>query len=170
MRRAMRRIWFCLWILMSLDTLPVSKNTQLISMTVDWLFLFCRGNWRRGYWLLSAWRQESRGADWGREDCSAWKTVPGTEPQDWDQNQGIKGVQGGCQIKHFDIIIPKYCILQDSVDKLMAKTNASMMAGGSSWLEQFTGAFEVQAGKWDSRHLWSSGKGKGQAKRKVRPE
>merc|ERR1712242_464628 len=34
---------------------------------------------------------------------------------------------------------------KDSVDKLMAKTNASMMAGGSSWLEQFTGAFEVQA-------------------------
>merc|ERR1712217_30676 len=34
---------------------------------------------------------------------------------------------------------------KDSVDKLMAKTNASMMAGGSPWLEQFTGAFEVQA-------------------------
>merc|ERR1719346_652278 len=34
---------------------------------------------------------------------------------------------------------------KDSVDKLMAKTNASMMAGGSSWVEQFTGAFEVQA-------------------------
>ena len=33
----------------------------------------------------------------------------------------------------------------------MAKTNASMMAGGSSWLEQFTGAFEVQAGKWLDR-------------------
>ena len=54
-------------------------------------------------------------------------------------------------MKHFAIIIPNYCIIQDSVDKLMAKTNASMMAGGSSWLEQFTGAFEVQAGKWLDR-------------------
>ena len=29
----------------------------------------------------------------------------------------------------------------------MAKTNNSLMVGSSSWLEQFTSAFEVQAGK-----------------------
>merc|ERR1712142_329993 len=34
---------------------------------------------------------------------------------------------------------------KDSVDKLMAKTNNSLMVGSSSWLEQFTSAFEVQA-------------------------
>merc|ERR1711953_1070294 len=31
------------------------------------------------------------------------------------------------------------------VDKLMAKTNNSLMVGSSSWLEQFTSAFSVQA-------------------------
>ena len=39
-------------------------------------------------------------------------------------------------------------VLQSSVDKLMAKTNNSILAGSSSWLEQFTGAFEVQAGEF----------------------
>merc|ERR1712183_8498 len=34
---------------------------------------------------------------------------------------------------------------KSSVDKLMAKTNNSLMQGSSSWLEQFTSAFEVQA-------------------------
>merc|ERR1712117_100516 len=34
---------------------------------------------------------------------------------------------------------------KSSVDKLMAKTSNSILAGSSSWLEQFTGAFEVQA-------------------------
>merc|ERR1711910_231767 len=34
---------------------------------------------------------------------------------------------------------------KSSVDKLMAKTNNSILAGSSSWLEQFTSAFEVQA-------------------------
>jgi len=34
---------------------------------------------------------------------------------------------------------------KNSVDKMMKKTNASMMAGSSSWLEQFTEAFVVQA-------------------------
>merc|ERR1719367_415327 len=34
---------------------------------------------------------------------------------------------------------------KSSVDKLVAKTNNSILAGSSSWLEQFTGAFEVQA-------------------------
>merc|ERR1712045_198810 len=34
---------------------------------------------------------------------------------------------------------------KSSVDKLMAKTNDSLMVGSSSWLEQFTSAFEVQA-------------------------
>ena len=30
---------------------------------------------------------------------------------------------------------------------MMAKSSNSILAGSSSWLEQFTGAFEVQAGK-----------------------
>merc|ERR1712170_267752 len=34
---------------------------------------------------------------------------------------------------------------KSSVDKLMAKTNNSLLVGTSSWLEQFTSAFEVQA-------------------------
>merc|ERR1739844_655690 len=34
---------------------------------------------------------------------------------------------------------------KSSVDKLMAKTNNSLMQGSSSWLEQLTSAFEVQA-------------------------
>merc|ERR1712198_468080 len=34
---------------------------------------------------------------------------------------------------------------KSSVDKLMAKTNDSILLGSSSWLEQFTSAFEVQA-------------------------
>merc|ERR1719340_120965 len=34
---------------------------------------------------------------------------------------------------------------KSSVDKMMAKTNNSLMQGSSSWLEQFTSAFEVQA-------------------------
>merc|ERR1711936_823896 len=33
---------------------------------------------------------------------------------------------------------------KSSVDKLMAKTNNSILAGSSSWLEQFTSAFEVE--------------------------
>merc|ERR1712045_93370 len=32
-----------------------------------------------------------------------------------------------------------------SVDRMMAKSSNSILAGSSSWLEQFTGAFEVQA-------------------------
>lgn len=36
---------------------------------------------------------------------------------------------------------------QSSVDRMMAKSSNSILAGSSSWLEQFTGAFEVQAGK-----------------------
>merc|ERR1712203_1196332 len=35
---------------------------------------------------------------------------------------------------------------KDSVDKMMKKSSAAMMAGSSSWLEQFTEAFVVQAG------------------------
>merc|ERR1712073_49125 len=34
---------------------------------------------------------------------------------------------------------------KSSVDKLMAKSSNSLMVGSSSWLEQFTSAFEVQA-------------------------
>ncbi|XP_023324230.1 sodium/calcium exchanger 3 isoform X1 [Eurytemora carolleeae] len=34
---------------------------------------------------------------------------------------------------------------KNSVDKMMQKANASMMVGSSSWLEQFTEAFNVQA-------------------------
>merc|ERR1712154_275011 len=34
---------------------------------------------------------------------------------------------------------------KSSVDKLMAKTNNSLMVGSSSWLEQFTSAFEARA-------------------------
>merc|ERR1711970_807 len=34
---------------------------------------------------------------------------------------------------------------KNSVDKMMQKANASMMVGSSTWLEQFTGAFTVQA-------------------------
>merc|ERR1711922_48552 len=37
----------------------------------------------------------------------------------------------------------------DSVDKMMKKSSAAMMAGSSSWLEQFTEAFVVQAGDED---------------------
>ena len=35
---------------------------------------------------------------------------------------------------------------------MMQKANASMMLGSSSWLEQFTEAFSVQAGKLASGH------------------
>merc|ERR1711884_316265 len=38
---------------------------------------------------------------------------------------------------------------KDSVDKMMKKSSAAMMAGSSSWLEQFTEAFVVQAGNED---------------------
>merc|ERR1719228_2551294 len=38
---------------------------------------------------------------------------------------------------------------KNSVDKMMQKANASMMVGSSSWLEQFTEAFVVQAGDED---------------------
>merc|ERR1719412_2889108 len=38
---------------------------------------------------------------------------------------------------------------KDSVDKMMKKSSAAMMAGSSSWLEQFTEAFVVQAGDED---------------------
>merc|ERR1711994_530185 len=34
---------------------------------------------------------------------------------------------------------------KNSVDKMMQKANASMMVGSSSWLDQFTDAFTVQA-------------------------
>merc|ERR1712045_1039500 len=34
---------------------------------------------------------------------------------------------------------------KSSVDRVMAKSSNSILAGSSSWLEQFTGAFEVQA-------------------------
>merc|ERR1711913_78838 len=34
---------------------------------------------------------------------------------------------------------------KSSVDKMMQKANNSMMVGSSSWLDQFTSAFEVQA-------------------------
>ena len=36
---------------------------------------------------------------------------------------------------------------QSSVDKMMQKANNSMMVGSSSWLDQFTDAFTVQAGE-----------------------
>merc|ERR1712079_64363 len=34
---------------------------------------------------------------------------------------------------------------KSSVDRMMAKSSNSILAGSSSWLEQFTSAFEVQA-------------------------
>lgn len=38
-------------------------------------------------------------------------------------------------------------VFQSSVDKMMQKANNSMMVGSSSWLDQFTEAFTVQAGE-----------------------
>ncbi len=38
-------------------------------------------------------------------------------------------------------------VFQSSVDRMMQRGNASMMAGASSWKDQFIDAFTVQAGK-----------------------
>ena len=149
-RRAMRRIWFCSWILTSLDTLPVSKNTQLISNDC-WLTLFILQRELKERVLTTqsltprvqrSWLKKRRLLCW--ED-HAWARTLRLRSESGNQRSS-RWVSN--ETFNFAIIIPNYCIIQDSVDKLMAKTNASMMAGGSSWLEQFTGAFEVQAGKW----------------------
>ena len=104
----------------------------------------------RGCRLLHPGRQEARGPDGGGEDRSAGQTLPRPEHKAADQNQGVQGVQGGARYNNNQLSDKKISIIpnfQSSVDKLMAKTNNSILAGSSSWLEQFTGAFEVQAGK-----------------------
>ena len=45
-------------------------------------------------------------------------------------------------------------LLQSSVDKMMQKANNSMMVGSSSWLDQFTEAFTVQAGELPEGRGW----------------
>merc|ERR1711884_811348 len=49
---------------------------------------------------------------------------------------------------------------KDSVDKMMKKSSAAMMAGSSSWLEQFTEAFVVQAGDEDEEEEEGEGEEK----------
>merc|ERR1719232_1341053 len=49
---------------------------------------------------------------------------------------------------------------KDSVDKMMKKSSAAMMAGSSSWLEQFTEAFVVQAGDEDEEEEGEEGEEK----------
>jgi hypothetical protein len=38
-------------------------------------------------------------------------------------------------------------VFQGSVDRMMQRSNASMMVGASSWKDQFMDAFTVQAGQ-----------------------
>eukprot|EP00088_Acartia_fossae_P032914 TRINITY_DN3368_c0_g1_i10.p1 TRINITY_DN3368_c0_g1~~TRINITY_DN3368_c0_g1_i10.p1 ORF type:complete len:915 (+),score=341.46 TRINITY_DN3368_c0_g1_i10:160-2904(+) len=52
----------------------------------------------------------------------------------------VLGTNGRIQIR-----IKESKEFKNSVDKMMQKANASMMVGSSSWLEQFTEAFVVQA-------------------------
>merc|ERR1711937_863136 len=51
---------------------------------------------------------------------------------------------------------------KNSVDKIMQKANNSMMVGSSSWLEQFTDAFVVQAADEDEEE--EEGEGDGEEK------
>merc|ERR1712115_639709 len=46
---------------------------------------------------------------------------------------------------------------KSSVDKMMQKANNSMMVGSSSWLDQFTDAFTVQADDDDEEEMPSCG-------------
>merc|ERR1719346_575520 len=69
------------------------------------------------------------------------------KPEDLTEEEKIALLGRPClgQNTRLQIRIKESKEFKSSVDKLMAKTNNSILAGGSSWLEQFTGAFEVQA-------------------------
>merc|ERR1712200_48430 len=60
------------------------------------------------------------------------------------------------------IRIKEYKEFKNSVDKMMQKANNSMMVGSSSWLEQFTDAFVVQAADEDEEE--EEGEGDGEEK------
>jgi len=69
------------------------------------------------------------------------------KPEDLTEEEKIALLGRPClgQNTKLQIRIKESKEFKSSVDKLMAKTNNSILAGSSSWLEQFTGAFEVQA-------------------------
>ena len=104
----------------------------------------------RGNWLLRAGREGPWGPDGGREDRPAGSPLLRNQHQDSDQDQGVQGIQGDPRFMLY-IFYPtldscERFLFQSSVDKMMQKANNSMMVGSSSWLDQFSEAFTVQAG------------------------
>ena len=72
--------------------------------------------------------------------------------QNSDQDQGVQGIQGDNPRFILCLFYPTLdggdrFLFQSSVDKMMQKANNSMMVGSSSWLDQFSEAFTVQAGR-----------------------
>merc|ERR1719251_14061 len=69
------------------------------------------------------------------------------KPEDLTEEEKIALLGRPClgQNTKLQIRIKESKEFKSSVDKLMAKTSNSILAGSSSWLEQFTSAFEVQA-------------------------
>ena len=105
----------------------------------------------RGHWLLHPRRQEPRGPHRGGEGCPSGSPMPRRQQQNHGQDQGVQGVQGDLSSSQNGLCWLVYW-LQSSVDKMMQKANNSMMVGSSSWLDQFTDAFTVQAGECESMH------------------
>jgi len=76
-----------------------------------------------------------------------YSVLDAKKPEDLTEEEKIALLGRPClgQNTKLQIRIRESKEFKSSVDKLMAKTNNSLLAGSSSWLEQFTSAFEVQA-------------------------
>jgi len=76
-----------------------------------------------------------------------YSTIDGKDPEDLTEEEKIALLGRPClgNNSRIQIRIRESKEFKSSVDKMMQKANNSMMVGSSSWLDQFTEAFTVQA-------------------------
>merc|ERR1711884_671784 len=76
-----------------------------------------------------------------------YSVLDAKKPEDLTEEEKIALLGRPClgQNTRLQIRIRESREFKSSVDRMMAKSSNSILAGSSSWLEQFTGAFEVQA-------------------------
>merc|ERR1719460_2702757 len=76
-----------------------------------------------------------------------YSTIDGKDPEDLTEEEKIALLGRPClgNNSRIQIRIRESKEFKSSVDKMMQKANNSMMVGSSSWLDQFTDAFTVQA-------------------------
>merc|ERR1712045_520583 len=84
----------------------------------------------------------------GKEgECVDYSILDAKKPEELTEEERIALLGRPCLGNNpkLQIRIRESREFKGSVDRMMAKSSNSILAGSSSWLEQFTGAFEVQA-------------------------